>query len=68
MVAYCIQCGKFVSYAVLEDEVSVEKRGVVFTYPELSGQCRECGNEVYVSEINDINVRNRFLEYEKARK
>lgn len=41
-------------------------RGISFSYVEQTAYCSECGEEVYVPEINDLNVIAREDAYRKA--
>ena len=40
--------------------------GVEFAYLETTALCIECGGEVYVPEINDLNVKVREAAYRMA--
>ena len=65
--AYCIHCDHRVEYCVRSQRVSVDIRGIVFTYDELVACCSNCGEEIYVAEINDANVIARKGAYEMAK-
>lgn len=64
---YCIHCDHRVEYCVRSQRVSVDIRGIVFTYDELVAYCSKCGAELYVPEINDANVIARKEAYEMAK-
>ena len=65
--AYCIRCGKKTEYSVKLQRVRVNVCGVRFSYIEKAPCCTNCGESVYVSEIEDQNVDARTLEFNKAR-
>ena len=64
--AFCIKCSHKVEYSIASERVEMTVRGVHFSYVEFSAICKECGDEVYVAEINDINHERREEEYRKA--
>jgi len=63
---FCIECGDYKQFAVKTTREEITVRGVTFSYLEQSAYCSECGEEVYVPEINDINVQAREDAYRKA--
>ena len=65
-VAYCIGCNEKTAYTVKSQRVEMEVRGTKFYYIEQTAYCRECGEAVYVPEINDSNVLSREEAYRKA--
>ena len=42
-------------------------RGIAITYDELVAYCSNCGEELYVPEINDANAAARKGAYETAK-
>lgn len=67
---YCIHCDAPVDridYSA-KLETSEVKGGTVITYVEVSAYCRECGMELYVPEINDMNKLSRDNAYAAAMK
>jgi len=64
--AFCIQCGCKTHYLVHTSRIEEEAHGVKFTYPEQIAVCEECGEEVYVPEINDENAQAAEAAYRKA--
>lgn len=65
---YCIHCDAFVDridYRAKLETFEV-KGGTVITCVEVSAYCRECGMELYVPEINDMNVLSRDNAYAAA--
>ena len=65
-VAYCIDCDEKKAYSIKTRRVDMEVRGVAFSYVEHVAYCIECGKEVYVPEINDLNVYAREEAFRKA--
>lgn len=65
--AYCIRCGKKAEYSIKLQRVRVNICGVRFSYIEKGPCCTNCGESVYISEIEDQNVDARTLEFNKAR-
>lgn len=66
--AYCIHCDHKVEYCVRSQRISVDIRGIVSTYDELVACCSNCGEEIYVAEINDANAVARKEAYEMAKR
>ena len=46
-------------------EADSEVNGVKLSYVEALALCKECGNELYVPDINDRNVQSRKAAYRK---
>lgn len=65
--AYCIRYGKKTEYSIKLQHVRVNICGVRFSYIEKNPCCTNCGESVYVSEVEDQNVDARMLEFNKAR-
>lgn len=63
---YCINCDKKQPYMQKAKTEDVTIRGVTFSYLEHTAYCTECGNQVYVAELNDMNVQSREDAYRKA--
>ena len=64
--AFCIGCGKKTKYIVKSSREEITIRGVTFTYVEQCAYCADCGEEVYVPEINDRNADAREEAYRRA--
>lgn len=63
---FCPNCGKEVSFEIKTERISSTIRNVNFNYIEHAAYCNECGDEVYVAEINDLNVDSRENSFRKA--
>ena len=57
--AFCINCDCWRKYKKEREEVTVTVRGLCFSYAETKAVCENCNEELYVPEINDINVQAR---------
>lgn len=64
--AYCIHCDEKTAYTVKSQREEMTVRGIEFCYVELTAYCSVCGEELYVPEINDLNVMSREEAYRKA--
>ena len=64
--AFCIGCGKKTNYTVKSSREEITVRGITFTYVEQCAYCVDCGEEVYVPEINDLNAEAREEAYREA--
>lgn len=64
--AFCINCGCKNKYMEAAAEADSEANGVKFSYVEALALCKECGDELYVPDINDRNVQSREEAYRKA--
>ena len=65
--AYCIYCDRRVEYCLKSQRVALDIRGIAITYDELVAYYSKCGAELYVPEINDVNVEVRKATYEMAK-
>lgn len=63
--AFCIDCGENVEYDIENIKVSLNVRGIAFSYWEKSAYCKKCSKEVYVAALNDMNVNARAKAYER---
>lgn len=64
--SFCLNCGKDVYCSISSEPTEITVRGVTFKYNEMTAYCKECGERIYVSEINDDNVILRKEAYCKA--
>lgn len=65
-IAFCINCDEKNSYNIKSEVVKKEVRGTEFSYIEQKAFCANCGEEVYVPEVNDNNVQAAEDAYRKA--
>lgn len=67
--SYCIQCDAPVDKIDYKAELKTyEVKGTEITYVEVSAYCHECGMELYVPEINDMNKLSRDKAYAAAKR
>ena len=62
---FCTECREFVKCNVEDREVREELRGKEYTYIAEITTCPICGEEVYVGEIDDRNMKKLYDEYRK---
>lgn len=63
--AYCIACGQEQPYSTSSTMETLTHKGIQFTVPIIHAHCTVCGDEVYVPEVNDVNVYTREAAYDK---
>lgn len=63
--ALCLNCGKYVKYNIEQafDTIRTEKGNI--TYKRIIPKCRKCGEELYISKINEANLTRLDREYKK---
>jgi hypothetical protein len=61
--AFCIRCRDMRPYRLEISQVESTVRGVSFSYQEQAAYCTECGDLVYIPEVNDANVQARVDAY-----
>ncbi|MGD0621470.1 MAG: type II TA system antitoxin MqsA family protein [Thermacetogeniaceae bacterium] len=54
---YCYNCDKQVPFNVKEKDVTTTIKGVKIAYKAKVAYCNECDNEIYIPELDDINIR-----------
>ena len=57
--AYCINCNDRTKYITKVCDREITVKGISFKYVHHSAYCSECGQEVYVPDINDQNAEER---------
>ena len=65
---YCLKCEKRVEYVIKEEMISSTIKGKAIEFKSKSAYCKECGEYVFVEEIEDNNIvlaRNIFSKEEK---
>lgn len=55
-IPYCLNCDKDADYHIRVQQDTFEVRGKVCSCKEYIPYCLECGNELYIPDINDLNV------------
>lgn len=62
---FCEYCRKDVLYTEKEESMSAELKGETYNYAGKTATCDECSNEIYVSEVNDYNLKRLYNEFRK---
>jgi uncharacterized protein with PIN domain len=60
---YCVTCDKEVGYSVKEEKVKDTVKGFEIEYVASIAICDICGEEIYVPELSDMNVRRANEAY-----
>lgn len=63
LMYYCVNCNKEIWPILHFKPMTSEVNGLKFNYIELYATCPECGEEVYLKDINDSNVLSRQNGY-----
>ena len=66
MTAFCIECDEDVEYTMFTERVETVVRGAKIRYVEVAAKCPVCEEELYVPEVNDVNVQARGDAYRNA--
>ncbi|WP_296876247.1 hypothetical protein [Thomasclavelia sp.] len=64
---FCEECRKDVDYSIATERMEGIIKGKTYSYIGKVAKCVECGNEVYVAEINDYNLEKLYKKYNKMR-
>ena len=64
--AFCIACDEDVEYMMFTERVETVVRGAKIRYVEVAAKCPVCEEELYVPEVNDVNVQARENAYRNA--
>ena len=59
----CINCAAFVDYELKKTTIKKKIKGIEIEYIEKSAYCKKCGQEVWVSELDDYNVLAPYEAY-----
>ena len=62
---FCYECNDDVEYDVKTEIVDVDLDGVKFAYEAVVANCRKCGCEVHVAEIDDLNIIRAYTAQKK---
>lgn len=60
---FCEECRKLVNYKVSEKETTRKLKDTNVKFNEKIAHCCECGCEVYVDELNDVNLDELYNQY-----
>ena len=56
-MTFCEECRKDVKYIVETASIKAKLKGKKYVYSGKRAICPECGNEVYVADIEDENLK-----------
>ena len=60
---FCLNCNTKVDYSINPRQVTLDHKGITFTYQETQAHCVNCHNLVYVPALADRNCRERLKAY-----
>ena len=60
---FCEECRSDVEFTVVNESMNGTVKGEKYTYLGKAAHCNDCGSEVYVSEVNDYNLRVLYDMY-----
>lgn len=63
---FCEECRKLVNYNISEKETTRKLKDTNVRFIEKIATCCECGYEVYVDELNDLNLDELYSQYRIA--
>lgn len=59
-LAFCNNCCEDVEFEIRNEIVTINLKGMKFSYGALIPYCNVCQKEVNVDEINDLNIIRAF--------
>jgi len=62
---FCEECRKDVEYMVETTIIKGKLKGKEYEYTGKKAVCNECGNEVYVADIEDENLKALYDTYKQ---
>jgi len=60
---FCENCGDIVEFLVREEAITKVIKGKEITYKSKVAFCNECGEELFVGEIRDENLKMLDIAY-----
>lgn len=64
-MTFCENCRDDVFYIEKEEYINAQLKGENYNYTGKKAICKECNSEVFVSDINDYNLRELYNEFRK---
>lgn len=55
-IAFCENCFKDVEFEIRNELIHIDLDDIAFSYGAYVPYCKECGKEMSVPEINDLNI------------
>lgn len=65
--SYCYFCDADVEFRIEESMIETEIMDVVFSYLAKIAYCNVCGEEIYICELSDDNVRAANKKYRESK-
>ncbi|HOQ00789.1 MAG TPA: hypothetical protein PK604_08200 [Acetivibrio clariflavus] len=65
-IVFCENCQDDVKFEIRNEIIEIDMEDIVFSYEALVPYCKECGNEVSVPEINDLNIIRAYKAQKEA--
>ncbi|CAG7841167.1 hypothetical protein CLOHAE12215_02591 [Clostridium haemolyticum] len=62
--AFCIKCNKEVNYTIRKNIIK-EYKGVTVNVIENIGVCNECGEDIFVMDLERDNLKRLYEKYEQ---
>lgn len=62
-IVFCSECRQDMTYTVKEQKESAELKGDVYEFTAQTAYCEQCGEEVYVAELEDANLKALYDAY-----
>lgn len=63
---FCCRCEKYVAAKKRSELRTITHKNVIFEYLHHYAYCPHCGENVYVPELNDLNVEQKIKAYHMA--
>ena len=63
---FCIECRAFVTYKIREKEMTAQLKGKDYKFLGKEAICDNCGEEIYIGDINDYNLKVLYDEYRRV--
>ncbi len=64
-IVFCEKCRDDVAFTVNEEQLEGTIMGENYYYPGKQAFCVDCGSEIYVAEINDLNLKSLYNVFER---
>lgn len=65
-IVFCENCLKDVEFEIRQEIIKVDMNDISFTYGANIPYCKECGEELSVPEINDLNIIRAYKAQKEA--
>ena len=62
-IVFCPECRQDVTYSVKDKKEVVEQESKTYEFISRNAYCDKCGNELYVPELEDENLKAMYAKY-----